>query len=98
MRLTYHPEAEAELIEAALFYEARSPGLGERFLQEFDAAITQIERSPGLWPVVDDDLRSHTMRRFPFAIYYRVSGDELRILVVRHHRRHPDYWRHRLSE
>ena len=50
MRLTYHPKAEEELIEAALFYEARSPGLGDRFLREFDTAITQIQLSPGLCP------------------------------------------------
>ena len=98
MRRTYHPEAEAELIEAALFYEARSRELGDRFLQEFETAITQIQRNPDLWPKVDVDLRSHTMRRFPFAIYYRVVDDELRILVVKHHTRHPDYWRQRLPE
>ena len=98
MRLTYHPEAEAELIEAALFYESRSPELGDRFLHEFDHAITQIQRNPELWPLVEMDLRSHTMRRFPFAIYYRVVDEELRILVVKHHMRHPDYWRHRLPD
>ena len=69
MRLTYHPEAEAEVVEAAEFYEARSPGLGERFVREFDAAVAEIQASPGLWPVVEGDLRCHTMRRFPFGIY-----------------------------
>jgi plasmid stabilization system protein ParE len=98
VQLTYHPDAEAELVEAARFYEGRSPGLGDRFLGEFDAAITEIQASPGLWPAVEGDLRCHTMRRFPFGIYYRIQGDELRILVVKHHSRHPEYWRYRLSE
>ncbi len=98
MRLTYHPEAEAELVEAAEFYEAKSPELGERFLNEFDAAVAEIQASPGLWPIVEGDLRCHTMRRFPFGIYYRVLPDELRVLVVKHHRRHPDFWRHRLGD
>ncbi|CAN5911768.1 hypothetical protein BH23PLA1_BH23PLA1_16260 [soil metagenome] len=98
MRLTYHPEAEAEVIEAAEFYEARSQGLGGRFLQEFDLAVAEVQASPDLWPVVEGDLRCHTLRRFPFGIYSRVLPDELRILVVKHHRRHPDYWRHRLGE
>jgi toxin ParE1/3/4 len=57
MRLTYHPEAEAEVVEAAEFYEARSPALGERFLREFDAAVAEIQASPGLWAVVEGDLR-----------------------------------------
>jgi plasmid stabilization system protein ParE len=98
MRLIYHPEAEAELVEAAAFYEARSPELGERFLREFDMAVAELQTSPGLWPVVEVDLRCYTIRRFPFSIYYRVLGDELRILVVKHHSQHPDYWRHRLVE
>jgi toxin ParE1/3/4 len=98
MRLIYHPEAEAELVEAAEFYEARSPELAERFLREFDAAVAEVQASPGLWAVVEGDLRCHTIRRFPFSIYYRVLEDELRILVVNHHSRHPDYWRHRLAD
>jgi toxin ParE1/3/4 len=98
MRLSYHPEAEVELIEAAKFYQRRSKGLGEHFLREFDAAVTQIQASPERWAVVEGDLRCHTMKRFPFGIYYRVRDDKLHILVVKHHSRHPDYWRHRLSE
>ena len=34
MRLEFHPEAELELIEAALYYELEVPGLGERFESE----------------------------------------------------------------
>ena len=98
MKLSYHPEAEAELIEAARFYERRSKGLGERFLREFDAAIAKIQADPQRWPVVEGDFRRHTMKRFPFSIYYRAGHETLYILVVKHHSRHPDYWRHRLPE
>ena len=34
MRLEFHPEAELELIEAAVHYELQVPGLGERFEAE----------------------------------------------------------------
>jgi toxin ParE1/3/4 len=98
VRLIYHPEAEAELIEAARFYEARSPGLGDRFLGEFEATITEIQGAPGRWAIVEGDLRCRTLRRFPFGIYYRFNDDELRILVIKHHSQHPDYWRHRLRD
>ncbi len=97
MRLIYHPEAEAEVIEAARFYERRVPGLGGRFLDEFDAAVSEIDRAPDLWPMVRSGLHRHTMRRFPYAIYYRIEGDALRILVVKHHSRHPDYGKDRLG-
>jgi len=98
MRIIYHPEAEAELVEAAQFYDQRVVGLGSRFLAEFDSAVSDILQSPEQWPRVEGDLHRHRVRRFPFSVYYRVVADELRILVVRHHSRHPDYWRHRLGE
>ena len=67
------------MIEAAEFYEARSAGLGDRFLRAFDAAIAEVQAAPQRWTVVEGDLRSHTMGRFPFSIYYHVGDDELRI-------------------
>lgn len=97
MRLTYHPAAEAELVEAALFYERQSPGLGERFLREFDAAIASILETPDRRPVIESDVRRCLMRRFPYGIYYRRLHDEVRILVVKHHSRHPDYGKGRLA-
>ena len=98
MRLSDHPEGEAEVVEAARNYESRSPGIGARFLEEFDAAVAKLSTLPGCWPVVVADLRCFTMERFPFGIYFRLEGEELRILVVMHHSRHPDYWRHRLGD
>jgi plasmid stabilization system protein ParE len=98
MRVVYHPDAEDELTEAALFYDKRVRGLGDSFLRAFGSAIAEIERQPERWPVVEGDLRCRSLRRFPYAVYYRAVGDELRILVVKHHKRHPDYWRYRLPD
>jgi plasmid stabilization system protein ParE len=97
MRVTYHPEAEAELIEAVEFYESKVSGLGQRFLSEFEAAISTIEEAPMRWQIIEGDLHRYLIRRFPYGIYYRVEADELRILVVKHHSRHPDYWKYRLD-
>jgi plasmid stabilization system protein ParE len=96
MRLIYHPQAEVELIAAARFYESRSPGLGSRFLAEVDAAVMQILANPTMWGIVEGNSRRRILNRFPFAIYYRIEDDELWILVVKHHSRHPDYGRSRM--
>jgi toxin ParE1/3/4 len=82
-----HPEAEAELIEAARFYERRVSTLGAQFLD-----------APDRWSMIEADVRHYIMPRFPYAIYYRVLPDHVRILAFKHHSRHPDYWRSRLSE
>ncbi len=97
MKLSYHPEAENELIDAFRYYEERSGRLGERFLSEFDEAITKISTAPERWAVFEDDLRIYSMRRFPFAIYYLTEDDKLLILVVKHHSRRQVYWRDRLK-
>lgn len=96
MRLSYHPAAEAELAEAARFYERKMPGLGARFRAEFDSAVVRILATPDRWRILEKDIRRFLMRRFPYSILYRVEGEVVRILVVKHHRRHPDYWQGRL--
>jgi len=98
MRLIYHPDAEAELIEAAQFYEDRSAALGVEFLDAASLAVADILEVPDRWSVIEADVRRYLMSRFPFAIYYRVMPDHIRILTFKHHSRHPDYWRNRLSD
>ena len=98
MRLIYHPDAEAELIMAAQFYEQRVPTLGAQFLDATDRAIGIILEAPERWNIIETEMRRYLMPRFPYAIYYRVLPDHLRILAFKHHSRHPDYWRYRLSE
>jgi toxin ParE1/3/4 len=98
MRLTYHPDAEAELIEAAEFYERRISTLGRQFLDAADRAVGLIQEAPDRWKIIESDIRSYLLPRFPFAIHYRVMSDHIRILAFKHHSRHPDYWRYRISD
>jgi plasmid stabilization system protein ParE len=97
MRLIYHPDAAAELIEAAQFYEARVPQLGAEFLAAADKALSVLLDAPERWRILEADVRRYPMRRFPYFIYYRVLPDHVRILAFAHHRRHPEYWRERLT-
>lgn len=47
MTLDFHPDAEAELTEAARWYEERSPGLGDRFISVVMTATEEILPIPG---------------------------------------------------
>ena len=75
MRVMYHPHAETELIEAAKYYESRIAGLGKRFLEESDNAVSMIREGPRRWRILEVDVRRYLMPHFPFAIYYRVLPD-----------------------
>jgi toxin ParE1/3/4 len=98
MRLIYHPEAEREVILAAEFYEGRVPTLGAQLLDATDRAIATILEAPKRWRIIEQDVRQYLLPRFPYAIYYRVFSDHVRILAFKHHSRHPSYWQSRLSD
>jgi plasmid stabilization system protein ParE len=97
MRVIYHPAAEAELIQAAEFYEQQVPSLGGQFLDVIEDAVASIIESPKRWRILEKDVRRFLLPRFPFAIYYRAPGGSIRILAVKHHSRHPDFWHDRLQ-
>lgn len=95
MRVIHHPEATAELTEAGRFYERKVAGLGAEFLDAADDAVRMISSSPTRCRTMEGDIRRYLMPRFPYAVYYRVLPDHVRILAFKHHSRHPAYWRHR---
>ncbi len=95
MRLEFHPEAELELLEAALHYEMEVPGLGERFETEVRRATDLLLDHPEIGQQVDPDLRRFVLPRFPFTLIYSATSEVLRIEVVAHQNRLPGYWRTR---
>ena len=97
MKLEFHPEAELELIEAAVHYELQVPGLGERFEDEIRRATALLLRHPEIGQPVDPDLRRFVLPRFPFTLIYSATSEVLRIEVVGHQSRLPDYWRSRIE-
>lgn len=92
MVASFHDLAKVELNEAARFYEAESPGLGEIFLAEAERSVLAIIEHPESSPVVGRSVRRRLLRRFPYGLLYRVRGQELRILAVMNLRRRPAYW------
>jgi toxin ParE1/3/4 len=45
-QIVFHPEAEADIIEAAQYYEGNIPGLGSDFLGELEKELDQITEKP----------------------------------------------------
>jgi toxin ParE1/3/4 len=97
-RLEFHPKADREVMEAAVFYETQRIGLGSEFIAEIDAGLLQIQKNPLIWRRVRGHLRRYLLRRFPYGIIYHASAETLFILVVMHLRREPDYWLGRIAD
>lgn len=98
MILIYHPLAEQEIVEAAEFYESRRRGLGSSFIDQVDEAARRISSDPMCWPEIEAQIRRVMLKRFPFGIYFRVTDEAIRVLTVKHHRRHPGYGLRRMEE
>ena len=96
-RATFHAEADAEVIEAARYYEAKAPGLGLSFLVDVEDAVAQVRARPGAFQLIAAEVRHKLLRRFPYSVMYAVEPDRVRVLAVAHHRRRPGYWLHRLT-
>lgn len=97
MRVVSHPEAEAELEAAAIWYEDRQARLGHDFLHELERTLRRIVLEPTRWRAVRGENRKLNFARFPYAIIYSVRGEEILLKAVMHLHRHPFYWRHRRS-
>ena len=94
----FHPEAESEMTEAALWYEDQQADLGKRFLVSVQDALNRIKIAPLLYPVVDGEARRCLTRTFPFGVIFRVETDCIMVIAVMHLHRDPQYWTERSSE
>ncbi|HEU0014398.1 MAG TPA: type II toxin-antitoxin system RelE/ParE family toxin [Longimicrobium sp.] len=79
----YHPAALAEVDEATEYYREESPGLAERFLDFLDRAIDLIVAEPMIGYPVRGGCRRKNFTRFPYALIYRIMGDEEIEIVAR---------------
>ncbi len=97
MRVEYHPMIEEELREIVDYYNGCSAGLGDDFLSDFERQILRIVSRPMHWRILESDIRRALMMRFPYCIYFRVVNESLvRVMVVKHQRRHPSFGRDRV--
>lgn len=92
---SFHPEALAELQAQALYYDGRSPGLGERFTAQVEAAVRLAESMPGVGAAHRYGSRRVFPKDFPHSVIYRELANALVILAIAPFRRKPGYWRGR---
>jgi toxin ParE1/3/4 len=86
LKLIVRPEAEEDILNAALWYESRQAGLGLDLAIEIHAAIERaLENSLGyLLLRRHPHVRRVLARRFPYRIFYIVRWDALIVFAVVH--------------
>lgn len=95
MRVSLLPEARAELREATDWYAAQSPDVARRFVADYQRAKALVTEAPLRWAEVDPGIRRVLFGEFPYSLLYVVEDRRILVLVVKHHKRHPSYWKNR---
>lgn len=96
--VAFHPEAQAELRDAARYYERQRSGLGKAFRLSIEAGLEAIAKAPLRYAVWQSTkVRFAVVRRFPYTIYFVTSDPEsILIIAVAHTKQRPAYWQDRL--
>ena len=94
--LVLHRETREELDEAIGWYNDTQDGLGLDLHDEVEAALSKIERDPGIGARYrNTPYRFYRVKRFPYVIYYLELDAVIWISDIAHERRRPGYWRKR---
>jgi plasmid stabilization system protein ParE len=89
------PAAQAEFDEAFDWYEQQRAGLGPQFAASVQDTLDRLAVMPQVHSPVFKDLRRAGVRRFPYAIYYRIEATQVVVIAVFHMKRDPKIWQGR---
>ncbi|MBM4195057.1 MAG: type II toxin-antitoxin system RelE/ParE family toxin [Gemmatimonadetes bacterium] len=104
VRVGLHPEARAEVRAAALWYEERSPGLGDRFVERVNEVLERLEVAPAIYPIwpgtesAPSPIRKAVLEQFPYLVAFELHPESVWVLAVAHAKRQPLYWLARTSQ
>jgi len=92
MQCIVRPASAADIDEAFLWYEGQRQGLGHEFLAAANTLIDAIAAHPLRYPVVRRNTRRALLRRFPYAMYFRIYEEVIVVVACMHGRRNPRRW------
>ena len=90
MYLVFHPKVYSDIDEIMEYYErVATSELADEFYSELRYYMQQAAERPESFAIRERDLHRVNLQRFPYHFLFRIVGDVVRVLVVRHHRRRP---------
>jgi plasmid stabilization system protein ParE len=91
MNVAYHPAVRRDVRNILRHYDEVPIRLGDAFWDELQALIEQARTNPDRFHPAERGLRRANMSNFPYHFLYRVRPGGIRVIVVRHHERHPNH-------
>jgi hypothetical protein len=96
MKIEILDEAEQDLVDGFTFFERQAEGLGNYFLDSIFSDIESLHLYAGIH-VLHFGYHRLLAKRFPFANYYRIETDIIRVYAILDCRRNPTWIRDRLA-
>jgi plasmid stabilization system protein ParE len=97
MKIQILDTALQDLMEGFDFYERQEDRLGSYFLDSLFSDIDSLTIYAGIHPIYFKAYYRILSKRFPFAIYYRIDGNDVMVYAVLDCRRNPAWARKRLK-
>ena len=80
-----------EIAQAVKYYEGQRPSAGVKFWIEFKNLAKRLKTFPELYSRFGKrGIGKAPMHIYPHAVYYRIAGNELRVLGVVHGAMNPE--------
>jgi hypothetical protein len=97
VKITILNSAKRDLIEGFYFYESQGKGVGEYFLESIFSDVESLRLYAGIHSIQFGRFHRLLAKRFPFAIYYKTSEDEITVYAILDCRRDPAWIRERMD-
>jgi plasmid stabilization system protein ParE len=98
MNIIFLAPAEAELLDAVVYYNSQSEGLGYEFAAEVRRTIERIIQYPEAWFQLSRRTRRCRTNRFPYGVIYQARSENLLVVAVMHLSRNPQSWKGRVKD
>ncbi len=86
--VTLRPKAKADLQQAHDWYEEKCSGLGGEFLADMAESFLRLEDDPERFPIYYRNFRRVLAHRFPYKIFFRLSGHDIIVARILHGAQH----------
>ena len=92
MGLIFHRLVQKDVRAVLRYYEEEGGApLADRFFSELDTLVGEVAREPRRFHPAPHGLRRANMATFPYHLLFREVSSGVRVLVLRHHKRHPRF-------
>lgn len=89
--VSYHPKVPDEVREVLAYYDRISERLGDACWKELKDAIEYAREFPERHHFDPSGHRRANLKKFPYHILFRVFDAYIRVTVIRHNRRTPNF-------